>query len=151
MDSICLLLLVHTSVLTAIPVLSNTPGKFIMGPEEVVTDFATMTGDDLDNLPPDFTICSSMSATAFTSGLSPFQLLYQETKKPWITLYFYGALMDSKFHRMTFFVSFRLNQCPKLNMTLVHFSGGQYQHCLCEYRHPFGFFAICLASYLCFN
>ena len=99
-------------------------GKFIMGPEEVVTDFATMTGDDnLDNLPSDFTICSSMSATAFTSGLSPFQLLYQETKKPWITLYFYGALMDSKFHRMTFFVSFRLHQLLLLStaVTRGHF------------------------------
>ena len=124
-----------------------------MGPEEVVTDFATMTGgDNLDNLPSDFTICSSMSATAFTSGLSPFQLLYQETKKPWITLYFYGALMDSKFHRMTFFVSFRLHQLLLLSQieydTLL---GGQYQHCLCEYRHPFDFFAIPLASYLRLN
>ena len=109
MNSICLGLLVQTSLGTAIPVLGNTPGKFIMGPEEVVTDFATLTGSNLDNLPPDFTICSSMAAAAFTSGLSPFQLLYQETKKPWITIYFYGALMDSKYHRMTFFVSFRLH------------------------------------------
>ena len=123
MIRIYLQLLAHSSLATAIPVVENAPGsKFIMGPEEVVTDFATMTGgDNLDNLPSDFTICSSMSATAFTSGLSPFQLLYEETKKPWITLYFYGALMDSKFHRMTFFVSFGFVcycHCPKLNMTL---------------------------------
>ena len=109
MNSIYLQLLAHTSLASAIPVVDNVPGKFIMGPEEVVTDFAVLTGDNLENLPPSFTVCSSMQATAFTSGLSPFQLLYQESKRPWITVYFYGALMDSKHHRLTFFVSFRLH------------------------------------------
>ena len=109
MNSIYLQLLAHTSLASAIPVVDNVPGKFIMGPEEVVTDFAVLTDSNLVNLPPDFTVCSSMAATAFTSGLSPFQLLYQESKRPWITVYFYGALMDSKKHRLTFFVSFRLH------------------------------------------
>ena len=56
MNSIYLQLLAHTSLASAIPVVDNVPGKFIMGPEEVVTDFAVLTmGNNLGNLPKDFT------------------------------------------------------------------------------------------------
>ena len=146
---IYLQLLAHTSLAAAIPVVENAPGsKFILGPEEVVTDFAVLNGENLDNLPPDFTVCSSLATPAFTSPLSPFQLLYQETKRPWVTVYFYPPLSNSRHHRLTFFVSSSsviIIECD----TCMGLSGRRHQHCLCKYRNPFGSSTICLASYMC--
>ena len=108
MNSISLQVLVHGSLATAIPVVDNGMGKSIMGLEEIVTDFAVSNGNNVDNLPNDITICSSLASGAFLGPLSPFQLLYQNGK-PWISVYFYGAQKDSRHHRITFFVSFSLH------------------------------------------
>ena len=108
MDSISLQLLVQASLAAAIPVLDNGMGKGIGVTEEKISDFAILTGENLDNLPPDFTICSSVASAAFLSTSSPFQLLYPDHKKPWISIYFYGPQKGSTLHRMMFFVSFFL-------------------------------------------
>ena len=94
----------HTSLAIAIPVLDNGIGELIMGPEAVVTDFALLTDNGLENLPSDFTICSSVASRAILSGTSPFQLLYQNGE-PWISFYFKGPSKDSTRHGMLFHVS----------------------------------------------
>ena len=106
MDSISLQLLVQASLAAAIPVLDNGMGKGIGVTEEKISDFAILTGENLDNLPPDFTICSSVASASFLSTFSPFQLLYPDHKMPWISIYFYGPQKGSTLHRMMFFVSF---------------------------------------------
>ena len=54
--------------------------------EQLITDYAVLAGADLKPLPPDFTICSSVSSAAFTTALSFFQLL-QSNGDPWINLF----------------------------------------------------------------
>ena len=54
MDSISLQLLFQASMSAAIPVLDNGMGKGIGVTEEKISDFAILTGENLDNLPPDF-------------------------------------------------------------------------------------------------
>ena len=111
MNSISLqLVLVLTSLATAtaIPAVDNGIGTQVLLPEEKITDFAVLTGNNLGNLPPEITFCSSIATGTFISSLSPFQLLYQNGK-PWITIYFYPAQEDSRHHRMIFFVSFGQN------------------------------------------
>ena len=121
MDSISLQLLVQASLAAAIPVLDNGMGKGIGVTEEKISDFAILTGENLDNLPPDFTICSSVASASFLSTFSPFQLLYPDHKKPWISIYFYGPQKGSTLHRMMFFVSFFLLKVPNRTQ---HISGG---------------------------
>ena len=76
MDSILLQLLALSSIAVAMPAIDNGVGEFIFGPEGAVTDFATLSGSNTDNLPSDFTVCSSVtSGGAFTGPIAPFQLL----------------------------------------------------------------------------
>ena len=51
---------------------------------------------------------TSLYCDILQNELVPFQLFY-ENGKPWVTVYFYGALKESKIHRMIFFVSILLN------------------------------------------
>ena len=98
-------LLVHTSLVTAIPVLDNGMGEKVSGPESVVNDFAVLTGNNLGTLPPDFSICSSIATRAFLGFMAPFQLLYNDGK-PWITVRTDLALKDQTRHKIIFYVSF---------------------------------------------
>ena len=109
MNSIPLQLLVFAALAKAIPVIDNGVGLLVMFPEEKITDFAVLTGNNLDNLPPDFTICSSVASGAFLGYISPFQLLYQNGK-PWITIKVDAALRETTHHQMNIYVSFRLHQ-----------------------------------------
>ena len=109
MNSISFQLLVSASLSNAIPVIDNGMGLLVMLPEENITDFAVLTGNNLDNLPPNFTICSSVSSGAFLGYISPFQLLYQNGK-PWITIKVDAALRETTHHQMNIYVSFRLHQ-----------------------------------------
>ena len=52
-------------------------------------------------------IITSLYCDTLQNELVPFQLFY-ENGKPWVTVYFYGALKESKIHRMIFFVSILL-------------------------------------------
>ena len=79
----CILLVVPSLVL-AIPAIDTGLGVVPPGPEESVKDIAVMIEDNLARLPSNFTICSSISTDAFTTGLSPF-LMTRESGEPWIT------------------------------------------------------------------
>ena len=72
------------SIAFAIPAIDTGLGVVPPGPEESVQDIAVLTKDNLANLPSNFTICSSISTDAFTTGLSPF-LMTRESGEPWIT------------------------------------------------------------------
>ena len=72
------------SIAFAIPAIDTGIGVVPPGPEESVKDIAVLTKDNLANLPSNFTICSSISTDAFTTGLSPF-LMTRESGEPWIT------------------------------------------------------------------
>ena len=69
-------LLLHTSLTCAIPALNGVLGKFVMGPEALVTDFAVFNDNEVgdQDLPDEITVCSSVQSAAFTSGLAPFQV-----------------------------------------------------------------------------
>ena len=43
-------LLLHTSLTSAIPALNGVLGKFVMGPEALVTDFAVFNDDEVGDL-----------------------------------------------------------------------------------------------------
>ena len=103
MNYISLRLLLQISLATALPAVYSGMGKGAMGAEPLVTDFAVLTGNNLDGLPKDFTVCSSIASVAFLGIHSPFQLIY-ENGKPWITVYFLAAQKYSTQHRMTFMV-----------------------------------------------
>ena len=117
MNSISLQLIVQVSLATAIPVVDNGMGENILGLEATVTDFAVLTGNNqgnnlgnnldnkLGNLPPEFTICSSIASNAFLGSLSFFQLLY-ENGEPWVTVKTrFGIEKDATQHRFQTFVS----------------------------------------------
>ena len=78
------ILLFPPSIAFAIPAIDTGLGIVPPGPEESVQDIAVLTKDNLDNLPSNFTICSSISTDAFTTGISPF-LMTRESGEPWIT------------------------------------------------------------------
>ena len=78
------MLLFPPSIAFAIPAIDTGIGVVPPGPEESVQDIAVLTKDTLANLPSNFTICSSISTDAFTTGLSPF-LMTRESGEPWIT------------------------------------------------------------------
>ena len=104
MNSISLqLLLGQASLAAAIPALDNgLSKKGVMGPEALMPDFAVFSGNELNNLPPDFTICSSVTSSG--SAISPFQLMHKKGE-PWVSIYFSPATKESKYHWMTFTVS----------------------------------------------
>ena len=109
MNSISLQLVVQVSLAAAIPVVDNGMGENILGLEATVTDFAVLAGNNLGNnlgnLPPEFTICSSIASNAFLGSLSFFQLLY-ENGEPWVTVKTrFGIEKDATQHRFQTFVS----------------------------------------------
>ena len=110
MISIYLQLLAHVSVAIMLSSIDNGKSKSILGPEELVTDFAILTDNTLGKLPDDFTICSSVDSRA------PFQLLY-ENGKPWISVHFKSVQKDSRYHRMIFFVSTSTRPNIRLSLT----------------------------------
>ena len=103
MDSIYLELLFQTSLVIAIPAIDNGMGKYKMG--KMMPDFAVLTGNNLDNLPSDFTICSSLDSQAFLGHLSPFLLQHQDGE-PWISIKIDLAKKHTTNLSMVFFVSF---------------------------------------------
>ena len=116
MRSLHLGLLVQTCLTTAKHAIDTGMGPMFFGREGLITDFAVLTNDNLDDLPDNFTICSSTTAKAFTNGLNPFQL-YQENGRPWLTIYFFAAQKTGTHHRVNILVScpsFRLLKKEKL-------------------------------------
>ena len=76
MNSFVLQLLAFASFAVAMPAIDNGMDSHVFGPERVVTDFAVLSSSNTDNLPSDFTVCSSVtSGGAFTGPIAPFQLL----------------------------------------------------------------------------
>ena len=66
---------------------SSGLGEPIFGPDpNLIADYALLAGDNIKPLPPDFTICSSVSSAALLTALSFFQLLLANGK-PWMNLY----------------------------------------------------------------
>ena len=109
MDSILLQLLALSSIAVAMPAIDNGVGEFIFGPEGAVTDFATLSGSNTDNLPSDFTVCSSVtSGGAFTGPIAPFQLLH-ENGEPWIGMFFMTNEKNITNQQIWLLVSSRLN------------------------------------------
>ena len=105
MISSLLQLLSLASIAVAMPAIDNGMDFYIGGPEEVVTDFAVLSGSNLDHLPDDITICSSVTTGgAWTAIVSPFQFL-GENGKPWISLIFYGSGVDATRHEIWLYVS----------------------------------------------
>ena len=95
MNSILLQLIALSPFTIAMRAIDNGMGAYIAGPEEVVTDFAVLSGSNLDqHLPDDITICSSVTTGgAWTAVLSPFQLM-GENGEPWISFIFNSAGAD---------------------------------------------------------
>ena len=104
MGPIFLCLFVPVSLAIAIPALDTGLGPDVYGPDEAIRNFAILTDDDLGDLPPAFTICSSIATNAFTSGIYPFQLLHKNGKS-WISFRFHPAQKSSIFHRFVITVS----------------------------------------------
>ena len=106
MNSILLQLIALSPFTVAMRAIDNGMGAYIAGPEEVVTDFAVLSGSNLDqHLPDDITICSSVTTGgAWTAIVSPFQLL-GENGEPWISLIFYGSGVDATRHEIWLYVS----------------------------------------------
>ena len=93
MNSIFLQLLALASIAIAMPAIDNGMGEQLYGPERVVTEFAVLSDSNLDDLPDDITLCSSVTTGgAWTGPISPFQLLH-ENGEPWVSLVF---LADTK-------------------------------------------------------
>ena len=106
MNSILLQLLALSSITIAMPAIDNGMGEMVYGPEGVVTDFAVLSASNFDdNLPDEFTICSSVTTGgAWTGVISPFQLLH-ENGEPWVSLIF--GLLNKTHHEMWLHVSYK--------------------------------------------
>ena len=61
-------LLALASIAVAMPAIDDGMGEWILGPEERVTNFAVLSGSNLDNLPEDITICSSATTGGAFTG-----------------------------------------------------------------------------------
>ena len=106
MNSILLQLNALSSFTVAMRAIDNGMGAYIVGPEEVVTDFAVLSSSNLDqHLPDDITICSSVTTGGmWTATFSPFQLM-SENGEPWISFIFYTAGADVKRWHIWLYVS----------------------------------------------
>ena len=106
MNSILLQLIALSPFTVAMRAIDNGMGAFIAGPEKVVTDFAVLSGSNLDqHLPDDITICSSVTTGgAWTAILSPFQL-NADNGEPWISFIFYSNGLDVTRHEIWLYVS----------------------------------------------
>ena len=104
MNAILLQLLSCAFIVIAIPAL-DSEGKYLYVAENMVTDFAVLSGSKSDNLPGEITICSSVTTSgAYTEVLSPFQLLHQNGE-PWISLFAYVRANNFTHHQIWLMVS----------------------------------------------
>ena len=109
MNSFVLQLLAFASFAVAMPAIDNGMDSHVFGPERVVTDFAVLSDSNTDNLPSDFTVCSSVtSGGAFTGPIAPFQLLH-ENGEPWIGMLFMTNEKNITNQQIWLLVSSRLN------------------------------------------
>ena len=60
-------------------------GELVYGPEDKMVDYALLALDKKTNLPPSFTICSSVHLNFMISSVFFYQL-YQDDGKPWFNL-----------------------------------------------------------------
>ena len=123
MNSFVLQLLAFASFAVAMPAIDNGMDSHVFGPERVVTDFAVLSDSNTDNLPSDFTVCSSVtSGGAFTGPIAPFQLLH-ENGEPWIGMLFMTNEKNITNQQIWLLVSSRLNlyflTCPNSKVGLV--------------------------------
>ena len=108
MNSILLQLLTLASIAVAMPAIDNGMGEYVVGPESVVTDIATLSGGNFGNLPDEITICSSVTTGgAFTGAMSPFQLLH-EKGVPFISIAVSPMPMNLTHFNFWIYVSSRL-------------------------------------------
>ena len=113
MNSILIQLLFCASTVIAMPAL-DSEGIYEMGSEDLVTQFAVLSGSTSDNLPGEFTICGSVStsrAGARTGTLSPFNLLHEDGK-PWISVFSYVEAANFTHHHILLVVS-SIFSCPE--------------------------------------
>ena len=109
MNSFVLQLLAFASFAVAMPAIDNGMDSHVFGPERVVTDFAVLSDSNTDNLPSDFTVCSSVtSGGAFTGPIAPFQLLHKNGE-PWIGMLFMTNEKNITNQQIWLLVSSRLN------------------------------------------
>ena len=109
MNSFVLQLLAFASFAVAMPAIDNGMDSHVFGPERVVTDFAVLSDSNTDNLPSDFTVCSSVtSGGAFTGPIAPFQLMH-ENGEPWIGMLFMTNEKNITNQQIWLLVSSRLN------------------------------------------
>ena len=109
MNSFVLQLLAFASFAVAMPAIDNGMDSHVFGPERAVTDFAVLSDSNTDNLPSDFTVCSSVtSGGAFTGPIAPFQLLH-ENGEPWIGMLFMTNEKNITNQQIWLLVSSRLN------------------------------------------
>ena len=110
MYSCSLQLLAYFSFGVALQAIDTGTGFPFVNNEALIKNFAVLEqSNNPDDLPPDFTVCSSTTTMAFSSYIHPFQLLHSNGK-PWISVGFVMPMQKSKKnHRMVFFVSFTHN------------------------------------------
>ena len=110
MYSCCLQLMAYVSFGVALRAIDTGTGFPFVNKEASIKNFAVLEqSNNPDNLPQDFTICSSTTTLDFSSYIHPFQLLHSNGK-PWISVGFVMPMQKSKKnHRMVFFVSFTDN------------------------------------------
>ena len=127
MDSLFIQLLALASVSLAMRAIDNGMGEHIFGPERVATDFALLSGSNIDVLPDSFTVCSSVtSGGAFTGPISPFQLLH-ENGDPWISVIFMTNEKNITNQQIWVLVSYR--HSLYFLFLFLSFPGG--------FKHPF--------------
>ena len=119
MRFLCLLLFPTTT--TALAAVSSGLGEPVYGPEQLITDYAVLAGDNLKALPPDFTICSSVSSAAFTTALSFFQLLLSNGD-PWINLFVVAGGTNKTFSLIELMVDFDTNTLADLPLLPLQWS-----------------------------
>ena len=119
MRFLCLVLFPTTTM--ALAAVSSGLGEPVYGPEQLITDYAVLAGDNLKALPPDFTICSSVSLAAFTTALSFFQLL-QSNGDPWINLFVVAGGTNKTFSLIELMVDFDTNTLADLPLLPLQWS-----------------------------
>ena len=90
-------------------------GPLEWGKESMIKDFATLTTDEVGNLPDSFTICSSNFITFVSSSNSVFQLLKQDGS-PWFKL----SIETGQRNRVTFTEVLKLWLPPGGSYTSYH-------------------------------
>ena len=114
MYSCCLQLMAYVSFGVALRAIDTGTGFPFVNKEASIKNFAVLEqSNNPDNLPQDFTICSSTTTMDFSSYIHPFQLLHSDGE-PWISVGFIMPMQkNKKNHRMAFFVSFTQNHSSR--------------------------------------